>query len=276
MIVRPATPAETDDVELLARWSDRAHLRFQLDTLPQLVRDGHIVLTLQRNHLCGLAYATIDYPNCSIRGLAVRPGKDTSFVVDAALRYLLPAARAVRALSIAYIGDDAWLVPSLVERGFVCNGQIIGLLRPGAFLAARGYRECQLRPAREEDLEAIVEVDWAAFDPLWRNGPQTIREFLAQMPHFLVGAVGDRIVAYICGTNYSKVGHIVRLAVHREAQRRGLGTGLVHELLVRMASQGVRSLTLNTQLDNRGSQAFYRSLGFYVTHKPTSVYRYML
>ena len=276
LIIRAATPAETEDVELLARWSDRVHLRFQINYLPQLVRDGHIMLVLQNGNLCGLSYATIDYPNCSIRGLAVRPGRSTPLIVEAMLNHLLPAAKAANALSITYIGDDSWLVPSLVERGFVRSGQIIGLRRSGTFLAAEVDHHCQVRCARAEDVEAIVAVDWAAFEPLWRNGVQTIREFLAQMPHFLVSTMDGQIVAYICGTCYNRVGHVVRLAVHKQVQRRGIGTMLMRELLARMADEGVRGLTLNTQLDNYGSQAFYRSLGFYPTQKPASVYRYML
>lgn len=276
LTIRAATPTETEDVELLARWSDRVHLRFQINCLPQLVRDGHIMLALQNGNLCGLTYATVDHPNCSIRGLVVRPGRSTALVVGAVLNYLLPAAKAVDALSIAYIGDDPWLVPFLVERGFLPSGQIIALRRPSVSLTAEVDHRYQVRCARAEDVEAIVAVDWAAFEPLWRNGAQTIREFLAQMPYFLVSTVGGRIVAYICGTSYGKVGHVVRLAVHKQLQRRGIGTMLMHELLTRMAEEGVRGLTLNTQLDNYGSQAFYRSLGFYATQKPASVYRYML
>lgn len=275
-IVRPAEPSETEEVELLARWSDRAHLRFQLDCLPQLVRSGQVTLAVQAGRVCGLTYAVLDYPNCSIRGLAVRPGRSVEVVTDAVFAKMVPEARAIGAVSIFYIGDDAWLVPYLAKVGFARNGQIIGLHRPGAFIPSLGAQDCAVRVATVADLEDLVAVDWSAFTELWRNGRETIRQFLEQMRHFLVATVDDRVVGYICGTEYGKVGHIVRLAVHAEAQRQGIGTRLLRDVLARMSEDGVRALTLNTQRDNLVSQAFYRKLGFYVSRAPTSVYRYML
>jgi len=96
------------------------------------------------------------------------------------------------------------------------------------------------------------------------------------MPYFLVASEAGHVLGYICGTNYGKVGHVVRVAVHARAQRRGLGTRLMRELLARMSGSGVRGLSLNTQADNRDSQAFYTRLGFHSNHKPTSVYRHVL
>lgn len=275
-VVRPALPREAEEVELLARWSDRAHLRFQLDCLPELIREGQVLLVEHRDRLCGLTYTVLDYPNCSIRGLAVRPGRSVEAVTDAVLSYTVPEAREIGALSITYIGDDPWLVPYLCKGGFVRAAEIIGLHRPGAFISATGCQECQVRPAATDDLDALVAVDWSAFEPLWRNGPETIRQFLRQMTHYLVAEVDGEVAGFICGTEYGRAGHVVRLSVHEAFQRRGVGTRLLREMLARMAAHGVRTLTLNTQRDNRQSQAFYRSLGFYVSREPTSVYRYML
>ncbi|MHB0877538.1 MAG: GNAT family N-acetyltransferase [Anaerolineae bacterium] len=275
-VVRPAEPAETEEVELLARWSDRAHLRFQLDCLPELVRSGQVILAVQGGRLCGLTYTVLDYPNCSIRGLAVRPGRSVEVVTEAVLTHVVPNAKELGALSIVYIGDDAWLVPYLAKAGFARDGQIIVLHRPGAFISSLGCQDCLIRQATADDIDDLVAVDWSAFAPLWRNGPETIRQFLQQMPHFLVASSGDKVLGFICGTEYGKVGHIVRLAVHPEAQRRGVGTRLLRDTLAHMSEHGVRTLTLNTQKDNLASQAFYRCLGFYVSRAPTSVYRYML
>jgi ribosomal protein S18 acetylase RimI-like enzyme len=274
--VRPAEPSETEEVELLARWSDRAHLRFQLTCLPELIREGQVILAVQGGRLCGLTYTVLDYPNCSIRGLAVRPGRSVEVVTGAVLTHVVPNARERGALSIVYIGDDAWLVPYLAKAGFARDGQIIALHRPGAFISGLGCQDCLVRQATADDIDDLVTVDWSAFDLLWRNGPETIRQFLQQMPHFLVAQDGDRVLGFVCGTEQGKVGHIVRLAVHPDAQRRGIGTRLLRDILAHMSEHGVRALTLNTQKDNHVSQAFYRQLGFYVSRAPTSVYRYML
>jgi ribosomal-protein-alanine N-acetyltransferase len=276
MVVRAATPEETGEVEELARWSDRSHLRFQLDYLPQLVRDGRVLLALREGQPCALSYTIIDYPNCSIRGLAVRPVRGSEAAIESVLAYLVPAARQANAVSIAYIGDDRWLVPYLTANGFARADSIIALQLPAGYIRERGNRECRVRPVAEADLDALVEADWSAFDLLWRNGRETIRQFFGQMPYFLVATDGEGLLGYACGTKYGKVGHLVRLVVHRRAQRRGVGTRLVREVLDRMAETGVRCLTLNTQHDNQASQAFYRSLGFHPGQNPTTVYRYLL
>lgn len=276
MEVRAATPEETEEVEELARWSDRAHLRFQLEYLPRLVREGRVLLALRERRLCALSYTIIDYPNCSIRGLAVRPGQEVEAAVESVLAHLVPAARQANAASIAYIGDDRWLVPHLTAHGFARAGRIVGLQLPSGYIRDRGNRDCRVRPVADADLDALVEVDWSAFDLYWRNGRETIRQFFGQMPYFLVATDDEGMLGYACGTKYGKVGHMVRLAVHSRAQRQGVGTRLMREVLDRMAETGVRCLTLNTQDDNRASQAFYRSLGFHRGQNPTTVYRYLL
>jgi ribosomal protein S18 acetylase RimI-like enzyme len=269
-----ARPAEIEQLLLLLSWSEHAHLRFQLDHLPQLVRDGRILAISQGDRLSGIAYLTMDFPNCAVRGLIVRSGTQTGRVVDATMGQAVPEARSLSALSIGYIGDDDWLTPHLVRCGFSRVGQIIGLNRPGALMPASGNTSCVVRPAGPGDLPNLVASDWSAFEPLWRNGSETISSFLQQMPCFLVAVEAGQTLGYICGNAHARTGHIVRLAVRQEAQRQGIGTRLIHEALAWLSSHGTTSLSLNTQLDNRQSLSFYRSLGFYAAQAPTSVYRY--
>ena len=48
----------------------------------------------------------------------------------------------------------------------------------------RGQSGVPRPPAEAADLDAIVTVDWSAFEVPWRNGPPDTHEFLMQMPHF--------------------------------------------------------------------------------------------
>jgi len=269
-----ATEDELHAVENMARWSARAHLRFRLDSLERLVRAGRIVLAMRNGRPIGFAYATVDYPNASIRGLAVMPGESTRPIVETVLGYYCTAARREKTTNMTFIGKDSWLLPYLVDYGFERCGEIIGLQRRGTSFALPGNERCHVRAATAQDVDAIVEVDWSAFALLWRHGPVTVREFMDQMPYFLVATEDDRVVGYGCGTLYGKLGHIVRLAVHQEFQRRGIGTRLMREMSQRMVRDGARGFSLNTQSDNRRSQAFYRSLGFVTRRMRTPVYRY--
>ncbi|MGI6209635.1 MAG: GNAT family N-acetyltransferase [Anaerolineae bacterium] len=274
--VRQAVPEDADELRLLMGWSERSHLRFQTSRLANILQAGLIQVVDQGGRMGGFFYVTVDYPNSSIRGLVVRPGYQTTAVLGPAMEWMVGRSEAAGAVSISFIGDDRWLVPHLQRAGFERAGDIVSLHRPGAFLPLEGDITCRVRSATEEDLDQIVEVDWSAFDLLWRNGRQTVREFLVQMPHFLVAEEEGRLLGYVCGTRQGRSGHVVRLAVRQEAQRRGVGTRLMREILQRMAGAGVRTLSLNTQRDNTSSQAFYRALGFSITRRPTSVYRHML
>ncbi|NPV08040.1 MAG: GNAT family N-acetyltransferase [Anaerolineae bacterium] len=272
--VRPATPEDVDELRLLVAWSERGHLRFQTSRMAQIVQAGLIQTVHQGGRMAGFFYVTMDNPNSSVRGLVVRPGYQTPAVLEPAMEWIVSAGAALGSLSVVFIGDDRWLVPHLQRAGFERAGEIVGLHRPGSFLPVEGNVSCRVRPAASADVDQVVEVDWSAFEGPWQNGRQTTLEFLAQMPYFLVAEQDGRLLGYVCGTNQGRSGHIVRLAVRREAQRRGIGTRLLREVLQRMAAAGARALSLNTQRENVQSQAFYRALGFTLTRRPTSVYRY--
>jgi len=271
--VRVAAPDELDELRLLMSWSERSHLRFQTVRLAQILASGLVRVVSQDGRITAFFYLTVDQPFSMIRGLVVRPGHSTARVVESVMDWAEPACADVGAQGVSFIGDDRWLVPHLEHAGFRRRGEIVGLHRPGAYLAREGNLECRVRPAEAADLDAIVTVDWSAFEVPWRNGPQTTHEFLMQMPHFLVAEDDAGVMGYICGTNQGRSGHVVRLAVHRRQQRCGIGTRLLREILQRMSGMGVRGLSLNTQRENTQSQLFYRSLGFSLSRRPTSVYR---
>src|SRR5204862_1925180 len=72
----------------------------------------------------------------------------------------------------------------------------------------------------------------------------------------------DRSVAYI---NYWLVRaevHLLNLAVHPDARRRGHGRALVAHLLRVAADQGCRYLTLEVRRSNLAAIELYRSVGF--------------
>lgn len=271
--VRVASPDEIDELRLLLSWSERSHLRFQTVRLAQILASGLVRVVSQDGRISAFFYLTVDHPYSMVRGLVVRPGHSTPKAVESIMDWAVPVCSDVGALGISFIGDDRWLVPHLENAGFRRRGEIVGLHRAGAYLPREGNLQCRVRPAELKDLEAVVSVDWSAFELPWRNGPQTTHEFLMQMPHFLVAEDDGGVVGYVCGTNQGRSGHVVRLAVHKGLQRRGVGTRLLREILQRMSGMGVRGLSLNTQRENTQSQVFYRSLGFSLSRRPTSVYR---
>jgi GNAT superfamily N-acetyltransferase len=118
----------------------------------------------------------------------------------------------------------------------------------------------QLRPA-------VLAVDRAAFAPFWQFDSQGLEDALMATPRTrfraFVGPDGEhRVLGYaICGRS-GHVGYVQRLAVHPDAQRHGVGRGLLLDGLNWMQRRGVRRAVVNTQLGNDAALALYQQVGF--------------
>jgi ribosomal-protein-alanine N-acetyltransferase len=86
---------------------------------------------------------------------------------------------------------------------------------------------------------------------------------LAQRHFYLVALDGDRVVGYaglsVVAPDESWVQNI---AVHRDAQRRGIGRELLEALLAEAARRDVRRTLLEVAVDNRPAQTLYATYDF--------------
>lgn len=116
----------------------------------------------------------------------------------------------------------------------------------------------------EDDmLEALVELDHAAFPWLWRNSPA---EFLAyaRMPfvEIWVGRVDGRITSYFGVTHFRGWSHLDRIAIVPDVQGQGLGRETLRAAIERMLDAGADHVGLSTQKDNIRSRRMYERSGF--------------
>jgi ribosomal protein S18 acetylase RimI-like enzyme len=112
-------------------------------------------------------------------------------------------------------------------------------------------------------IDPLLDVDHAAFPWLWVNNAAEFMQY-AETPGVEVwGHLHDgRLQSYVGFTYFANWGHIDRIAVHPDAQRRGLGTELMHLAMQRLSHQGSRTIGLSTQAGNWRSQRLYDRLGF--------------
>jgi ribosomal protein S18 acetylase RimI-like enzyme len=138
-----------------------------------------------------------------------------------------------------------------------------------------------VRPARPEDVDAIVEVALEA----WRDGYRgvvppdlmpdprglraRIRERVAEDgPPIAVGELDSAVRGWISfGASRDlgaapSVGEIWALNVHPDAWRRGIGRDLVGYAIEGLARQSFSEVTLWTFRDTPRSRSFYEALGF--------------
>lgn len=119
-----------------------------------------------------------------------------------------------------------------------------------------------IRNAREEDLEAIHQIETECFSLPW-----TIEQLRTQLPdtchEFLVAVSEDgRLLGYIGMMSVVDEGYISNVAVSPDARRQGIGRSLVNELLSRAADRKLSFVTLEVREHNESAILLYSSEGF--------------
>ena len=121
-----------------------------------------------------------------------------------------------------------------------------------------------MRRGRRRDRAAVLRVDHLAFDPFWRFDQSGLEDARRATPtsRFRVTVVGHAVVGYAVTGRAGPVSYLQRLAVDPEHQRHGIARSLVLDALRWARRRGAMSMLVNTQEQNDGALALYRSLGF--------------
>ena len=122
----------------------------------------------------------------------------------------------------------------------------------------------QIRAFQESDAEEVVAL-WSACGLLrpWNDPRKDIaRKLAVQRDLFLVGCVGDRIVASVMAGYDGHRGWINYLAVDPAQRRQGFARALVAAVETRLRAAGCPKVNLQIRADNREAIAFYQRIGF--------------
>lgn len=135
-----------------------------------------------------------------------------------------------------------------------------------------------IREATTDDVAAIIavaEAAWAADYPDflsretaeagvadWYDPARIQSELADPATRLLVAAVDDAVVGFAHAYVDGEVGHLLRLYVHPDERRAGLGRQLFEGARASIAELDVDRITGMVLADNEPGNAFYRSLGF--------------
>ena len=133
-----------------------------------------------------------------------------------------------------------------------------------------------IRPMTLDDLPDVEMIDVAAFAPVWQNAQAYLELAFRQAALASVAVLDGRTVGYQISTATPMGGHLARLAVDPHLQGHGIGCTLVQDLLNQFARRGARTVTVNTQRDNKASLALYRRAGFQLTGEEFPFYQLAL
>ena len=122
----------------------------------------------------------------------------------------------------------------------------------------------RIRPYAAGDETAVVELwEKCRLTRPWNDPRKDIARKLAVQPElFLVGVLGEAIVATVMAGYEGHRGWVNYLAVSPEHQRRGLGRTLMREVEKRLMERGCPKLNVQVRAANGEALQFYRRLGY--------------
>lgn len=130
--------------------------------------------------------------------------------------------------------------------------------------------EAQIRPYRETDEQAVVELwDLVFHKPEPRNAPRLViaQKLAAQRDLFFVAEVSGSVVGTAMGGYDGHRGWLYTVAVRPDLQGRGLGRALVRHVETSLRVLGCPKLNLQVLTSNARVIGFYERLGYRVEER---------
>lgn len=243
--------------------TEDAFRALERDNPERIVVDGNAVLVAEQcSGRVELHYAFPDQASFSqqfspmfARVAGLFSLKDAPFginlrLTDRALRSYVEPALFAQAFAVT----REWLRMELIEIP-------VADLTGSAVLA--GY---SLRPARADDVEAIVGLIHASFDNpsvnprMWAEAIESGREV-----QVLEDPSGDLVGLLHVRPEDARSGYVSELAIHPDHQRRGLGEALMRRSFAWFREHGFKRAALTTSPENSPAIALYHKLGFTIS-----------
>ena len=122
-----------------------------------------------------------------------------------------------------------------------------------------------LRPARRDDLPAVLEIERRSFSHPWSLDAFLEETRQAHSRLWLAWSEADesrRLVGYVCHWLVAAEVQILNVATHPDWRRKGLGRWLVEAVLEEARQEGAARVTLEVRRYNLPAIALYERLGF--------------
>jgi ribosomal-protein-alanine N-acetyltransferase len=120
-----------------------------------------------------------------------------------------------------------------------------------------------LRSYEPHDFAALYRLDQSCFPAGISYSKTTLHYFLTiATADCIVAADGGRIVGFILTEENPPLAHIITLDIAEAHRRQGAGSALLAESEKNLRLRGVRSILLETAIDNEGAVAFWKRHGY--------------
>jgi ribosomal-protein-alanine N-acetyltransferase len=274
--IRLLTPDDIRLVERLLNTSEYIYQRFTLEELPGQLKHYPAVGTFSGSSLYGFLLSQVLSPPCAwIGGFGVSWTESTKYpgILFRLLERLSSQLVLQGVRYLHYSGNDAshdWLRSTLLTRGFVPYRQLYSYDKYDFKIPTTGNQQVTVRSVRlsrsiqpdGDDMSALLEIEEACFEDLWRYDSTAFRDIATTHPYFVVAELNGRVVGYQFNTVDADAGYLVRIAVHPSANGHGIGARLMAEAMSFFARMHVSHIMLNTQDNNTHAHRLYEWFGF--------------
>ncbi len=138
----------------------------------------------------------------------------------------------------------------------------------------------RIRPASMDDLDSVIAINieclpehylrsfWIEHIEKWND-----LFYVAEVNNEIVGYALARIENSSPFTKFSKVGHIVSIAVREKYRRKGIATMLMSALIYTLKTMyGVEEVYLEVRVSNEPAIKLYQKLGFVIAKRIEQYY----
>jgi ribosomal protein S18 acetylase RimI-like enzyme len=268
--IRPASNDDWLAIERLLSYAERHYMALEWWTLQEWLGSSTFLLAIDpHKRTIGLMLAVAgDGPVAWLRAISVYSDQHLAPLLDASAQAVLQQGGA----GVAFLGNERWVTAKLKKTSFRQVNQVITLRYRGQEPMNSFPPELEVQAATAADLNAILDIDRAAFTPIWWYDSQMLRRALTVAHSFDVAYLNGHCVGYQLSTLRNGRGHIVRLATHPGWQRLGIAGRLLSGALRAFDDAGAQSVTVNTQEDNLASLQLYRRFSFEPIGMPWAVW----
>jgi ribosomal-protein-alanine N-acetyltransferase len=123
--------------------------------------------------------------------------------------------------------------------------------------------EVRLRPYEAHDFDALYKLDQSCFPRGIAYSKTTLRYFLAlPSAECLLAVEQDNIAGFILSELDGPLAHIITLDVAEAHRRTGVGSRLLNSAEDSLATQGIRTVFLETAVNNHAAVNFWLRHGY--------------
>ncbi len=270
---RPLTVHDSVSLERLFRTSEYIYQRFTLQELPSMLQHYPATGIFSDSTLFGFMLTqNVNPPSAWLSGFGVSWTESRAYqrVLSVLLEQLGQELRRRNVQYLYYSGNDVendWLRNVLLARGFLPYRLLYAYDKYDYHIPSEGNQQVRVRhvnltPGTANDMAALLAIEDACFEHLWRYDATAFLDIAANHPYFVVAEYNGNVVGYQYNAIDGDAGYLIRIAVHPSVGGRGIGARLMAEAVRYFQRQRALRIMLNTQDDNAHAHRLYEWFDF--------------